>query len=142
MLDTDLYREMQSVLRPLVPLYAQNARLLNEADVLLLAGTDVGIPTLIPGLSLHEELELLVEAGLTPLEVLRTATINPARVLGQTESLGSIEVGKLADLVLLDANPLTDIRNTQRIRAVIADGRLYRRADLDALTTRARRKAR
>jgi imidazolonepropionase-like amidohydrolase len=136
MLDTDLYREMQSVLRPLVPLYAENARLLNEAGVLLLAGTDVGIPTLIPGLSLHEELELLVEAGLTPLEALRTATINPARVLGQTESLGSIEVGKLADLVLLDANPLTDIRNTPRIRAVIADGRLYRRADLDALTSR------
>jgi imidazolonepropionase-like amidohydrolase len=142
MLETDLFPEMQSVLGPLVPLYAENARLLNEAGVLLLAGTDVGIPTLIPGLSLHEELELLVGAGLTPLEVLRTATINPARVLGQTDSLGSIDVGKLADLVLLDANPLADIRNTQRIRAVIADGRLYRRPDLDELLTRARRKAR
>jgi imidazolonepropionase-like amidohydrolase len=133
MLDTDVYQEMQSVLRPLVPLYSANARLLNEAGVLLLAATDVGIPALIPGISLHEELELLVEAGLTPLEVLRTATLNPARVLGQADSLGSIEVGKLADLVLLDANPLADIRNTQRIRAVVADGQLYRRADLDRL---------
>ena len=133
MLSTDLYREMQSVLRPLVPLYSENARLLNEAGVVLLAGTDVGIPALIPGISLHEELELLVEAGLTPPEALRTATINPARVLGLADSLGSVEVGKLADLVLLDADPLADIRNTQRIRAVIADGRLYRRADLDRL---------
>ncbi|MGH8236795.1 MAG: amidohydrolase family protein [Steroidobacteraceae bacterium] len=133
MLDTDLYKEMQSVLRPLVPLYAENARLLNRAGVMLLAGTDVGIPALIPGISLHEELELLVDAGLTPLEVLRTATLNPARVLGLADSLGSIEVGKLADLVLLDANPLADIRNTQRIRAVVADGRLHRRAELDRL---------
>jgi imidazolonepropionase-like amidohydrolase len=133
MLGTDLYREMQSVLGPLVPLYSENARLLNEAGVLLLAGTDVGIPALIPGISLHEELELLVEAGMTPLEALRTATINPARVLDLADSLGSVEVGKLADLVLLDADPLADIRNTQRIRAVVADGRLYRRADLDRL---------
>jgi imidazolonepropionase-like amidohydrolase len=133
MLGTDLYREMQSVLGPLVPLYSENARLLNEAGVLLLAGTDVGIPALIPGISLHEELQLLVEAGLTPLQALRTATINPARVLGRTGSLGSIEVGKLADLVLLEADPLADIRNTQQIRAVVADGRLYRRADLDRL---------
>jgi imidazolonepropionase-like amidohydrolase len=130
---TDLYQEMQSVLRPLVALYSQNARLLNEADVLLLAGTDVGLPALIPGISLHEELELLVEAALTPLQALQTATINPARVLGQADSLGSIEVGKLADVVLLGADPLADIRNTQRIRAVVADGRLYRRADLDRL---------
>lgn len=135
MLATDLYQQMQSVLGPMVPLYSENAQLLNEAGVSLLAGTDVGIPALIPGISLHEELELLAEAGLTPLQVLRTATINPARVLGLADSLGSVEVGKLADLVLLEANPLADIRNTQRIRAVVADGRLYRRADLDRLLT-------
>lgn len=133
MLETEIYAEMQAVLGPLVPLYSENARLLNEAGVLLLAGTDVGIPAVIPGISLHEELELLVEAGLTPLQALRTATLNPARVLGQAEALGSIDAGKLADLVLLDANPLADIRNTQRIRAVVADGRVYRRADLDRL---------
>jgi imidazolonepropionase-like amidohydrolase len=106
---------------------------LNEAGVVLLAATDVGIPMLVPGISLHEELVLLVEAGLTPLEALRAATLNPARVLGSADSLGTIEAGKLADLVLLDANPLADIGNTQRIRAVVADGRVYRRADLERL---------
>jgi imidazolonepropionase-like amidohydrolase len=99
----------------------------------LLAATDVGVPLQIPGLSLHRELMRLVEAGLTPLEALQAATINPARVLGMTDSLGTVEPGKLADLVLLDVNPLEDISGTQRIRAVIADGRLYRRADLDRL---------
>ncbi len=133
MVDTEVYAEMQAVLGPLVSLYSENAHLLNEAGVLLLAGTDVGIPALIPGISLHEELELLVGAGLTPLQALRTATLNPARVLGRADTLGSIEVGKLADLVVLDANPLADIRNTQQIRAVIADGRVYRREDLDRL---------
>jgi imidazolonepropionase-like amidohydrolase len=82
---------------------------------------------------LHEELVRLVEAGLTPLEALQAATLNPARVLKMADALGSIEPGKLADLVLLDRNPLEDIRNTQKIRAVVADGRLYRRADLDQL---------
>ena len=133
MLDSPMYQELRSVLGPIVPLQAENARLLKQSEVLLLAGTDVGIPAVIPGISLHEELVLLVQAGLTPLEALRTATLNPARVLGRTDSLGSIDVGKLADLVLLDANPLADIANTQRIRAVVADGRLYRRSDLNRL---------
>jgi imidazolonepropionase-like amidohydrolase len=92
---------------------------------------------LVPGLSLHEELALLVEAGLTPLEAVRTATVNPAKVLGMADSLGTIEADKLADLVLLDANPLADIANTWRIRAVVANGRLYRRADLDRLLAEA-----
>lgn len=136
-LGSERYRELQSVLRPMVPLYSENARLLHEAGVVLLAGSDVGIPAVVPGISLHEELVLLVEAGLTPLEALRTATLNPARVLGRSDSLGSIEAGKLADLVLLDADPLAAIANTQRIRAVVADGRLYRRADLDRLLSEA-----
>jgi imidazolonepropionase-like amidohydrolase len=106
---------------------------LNKAGVVLLAATDVGVPFQVPGISLHVELERLVEAGLSPLEALRAATLNPARVLEMTDSLGSIEPGKLADLVLLEANPLEDIRNTQKIHAVVADGRLYRRADLDKL---------
>jgi len=131
--DSVATREFQSILRPIVPLELENVRLLNEAGVLLLAATDVGVPLQVPGISLHVELERLVEAGLSPLEALRTATLNPARVLEMADSLGSIEPGKLADLVLLDANPLEDIRNTQKIRAVVADGRLYRRADLDQL---------
>lgn len=126
-------RTIQSILGSLVPLQSENTRLLHQAGVLLLAATDVGIPMLVPGVSLHEELGLLVEAGLTPLDALRTATINPAKVLGKLDSMGTIEVGKLADFVLLDANPLADIANTQRIRAVVADGRLYRRSDLDRL---------
>jgi imidazolonepropionase-like amidohydrolase len=125
--------EFQSILRPIVPLELENVRLLKEAGVVLLAGSDVGVPLQVPGVSLHVELGRLVEAGLTPLEALQTATLNPARVLGMADSLGTVEPGKLADLVLLDANPLEDIRNTQKILAVVADGRLSRRADLDQL---------
>jgi imidazolonepropionase-like amidohydrolase len=132
-LSSESGRNLQAILRPIVPRQAENARLLNEAGVLLLAATDVGIPMLVPGLSLHQELVLLTEAGLTPLEALRTATLNPARVLGLADSLGTVETGKVADLLLLDADPLANIANTQRIRAVVANGRLLRRADLDRL---------
>ena len=132
-LKSETTRELQSILRPIPPLELQNVRLANEAGVVLLAATDVDIPLGVPGLSLHEELARLVEAGLTPLAALQAATRNPARVLGLADSLGSVEPGQLADLVLLDANPLEDIRNTQRIRAVVADGRLYRRDSLDRL---------
>jgi imidazolonepropionase-like amidohydrolase len=131
--DSAAAREMQSILRPIVPLELENVRLLKEAGVLLLAATDVGVPLQVPGIGLHEELERLVEASLSPLEALQTATLNPARVLKMDSALGTIETGKLADLVLLDANPLQDIRNTRKLRAVVADGRLYRRDDLDQL---------
>jgi amidohydrolase family protein len=132
-LDSEIGRTIRSILSPIVPLQAENVRLLHDAGVVLLAATDVGIPMLVPGLSLHEELVMLVQAGLTPSEALRTATVNPAKVLGMADSLGTIEVGKLADLVLLEANPLADITNSRRIRAVVAGGRLFRRADLDRL---------
>jgi len=137
LLDSETTREFRSILRPIVPLELENVRLLNDAGVLLLAATDVGVPLQVPGISLHVELERLVEAGLSPLKALQAATHNPARVLRMADSLGSIEPGKLADLVLLDGNPLEDIRNTQKIRAVVADGRLYRRADLDRLLAEA-----
>jgi Amidohydrolase family len=133
LLKSETTRELQSILRPIPPLELENVRLANKAGVVLLAATDVDIPMGVPGLSLHEELVRLVEAGLTPLAALQAATLNPARVLGLADSLGRIEPGKLADLVLLDADPLEDIRNTQKIRAVVADGQLYRRADLDRL---------
>jgi hypothetical protein len=132
-MESEIGRTVRSILSPIVPLQADNVRLLHETGVVLLAATDVGIPMLVPGLSLHEELVLLVQAGLTPSEALQTATVNPARVLGMADSLGTIEAGKLADLVVLDANPLTDIANTRRIRVVVAGGRLYRRANLDRL---------
>jgi imidazolonepropionase-like amidohydrolase len=133
LLESETAAQLQSILRPVPSLELENVRLANQAGVTLLAATDVDFPLGIPGFSLHEELVRLVEAGLTPLQSLQAATLNPARVLGLADSLGTIEPGKLADLVLLDANPLDDIRNTQQIRAVVADGQLYRRADLDRL---------
>ena len=98
---------------------------LQKAGVGLLAGTDAPRAFIYPGFSLHDELALLVQVGLTPLEALRTATYNPAVYLGALDSLGTVGQGKVADLVLLDADPLLDIRNTRRISAVIANGRLF-----------------
>jgi hypothetical protein len=97
-------------------------RVLHRAGVGILAGTDGPGSCLLPGSSLHEELENLVRAGLSPLDALRTATLEPARFMGLADSLGTIERGKVADLVLLDANPLRDIRNTRLVAGVVADG--------------------
>jgi imidazolonepropionase-like amidohydrolase len=108
-------------------------RELRDAGVRLLAGTDTPQPFIYPGFSLHDELALLVKSGLTPLEALRTATYNPAEYLNALDSLGTIAPGKIADLVVLDANPLESIQNTRRIAAVVANGRLFERADLDSL---------
>jgi imidazolonepropionase-like amidohydrolase len=104
-----------------------------RAGVPMMAGTDVLNPYCLPGFSLHDELAYLVQAGVTPLDAIRMATLNPARFLGATDSLGTVAPSKVADLVLLDADPLLDIRNTARINAVVANGRLYDRAALDAL---------
>ncbi|MGH9795589.1 MAG: amidohydrolase family protein [Candidatus Acidiferrales bacterium] len=116
-------------------------RRMNEMGVPFLAGTDVGNPYIFPGFSLHDELALLVEAGFTPMQALQAATRNPAQFLGVSDSLGTIEAGKVADLVLLDANPLKNIRNTQKIRAVIVNGRYLDRAALDKLLAEARARA-
>jgi cytosine/adenosine deaminase-related metal-dependent hydrolase len=111
----------------------------HRAGVPILAGTDAPMPRVYPGGSLHDELALLVDAGLSPLDALRAATLGPARFLGLAATTGSIAVGKRADLVLLDADPTRDIRNTQRIAAVVLDGRLLPRAALDALIADAAR---
>jgi imidazolonepropionase-like amidohydrolase len=111
---------------------------LQRAGVPILAGTDCPNAYVYPGFSLHAELGLLVRAGLSPAEALRTATINPARFLGMTDSLGSLAPGHVADLVLLDANPLDDIANTRRIRAVIQAGRVWNRSALDRLLANAK----
>lgn len=103
----------------------------HEGGVLLTAGTDVTHPWVIPGESLHQELELLVEAGIPPAAVLRIATRNGAEALGLLEEFGTIERGKRADLVLLMADPLTDISNTRRIVWVMRGGERYRPQDLD-----------
>lgn len=106
---------------------------LHRAGVGILAGSDVLNPYCFPGFSLHDELEWLVKAGLHPLAALQTATRNAAVFMGREKDLGTIEAGKLADLVLLDADPTLDIRNTRRIAAVVAAGRLYPRQELDRL---------
>ena len=106
-------------------------RKLHAAHVGFLAGTDTpaGVD-LIPGASLHLELQRFVAAGFTPLEALQTATLNPARFLNRAQDFGSVQAGRLADLVLLSANPLTDIANTQRIVGVLADGQYLSQQDL------------
>ena len=92
-----------------------DVRAMHGMGVKIVAGTDAAAPNVYPGFSLHEELEMLVkEGGLTPMEAIQSATLEPARMMGLEKDLGTIAPGKLADLVLLDANPLQDIRNTKR----------------------------
>ena len=109
--------------------------MMHRAGVEFLAGTDVSNPYCFPGFSLHDELALLVQAGLSPMEALQSATLNPARFLGKEKELGTVEKGKIADLVLLEANPLEDIRNTTKINSVVLNGRLLERKALDQLLT-------
>jgi hypothetical protein len=115
---------------------------MHRAGVRILAGTDAPLRNSPPGFGLHEELRLLVQGGLSPLDALRAATIEPERYFEATDSLGSVAAGRVADMVLLDANPLTDIRNTRRVAAVLARGRLIdaaaRGAILRALEASAR----
>ena len=130
--------EFAAKLAALYTIHADLVGQINRAGVSMLAGSDCPNPYVYPGFSLHDELGLLVHAGLTPAEALRTATINPARFLGLTDSLGVLATGKVADLVFLDGNPLQDIANTKRIRAVIQGGHLLDRRALDALLARAK----
>jgi imidazolonepropionase-like amidohydrolase len=116
---------------------------LHQAGVSFMAGTDTAPGVYImPGFSLHDELANFVEAGFTPMESLQTATSNPAKFLGMEASLGAIEPGRIADLVLLSANPLEDIHNTQKISAVIAHGRVLDRPALDAILAKVEAAAR
>ncbi len=120
---------------------AANLRIVGEmkrAGVPILAGTDVQ-PV---GFTLHDELELLVAAGLSPLQALQAATIDPARYMSREDEMGTVGVGKIADLVLLEADPLVEIRNTQKINAVVLGGRLLARPDLDKLLAQASAAAR
>jgi imidazolonepropionase-like amidohydrolase len=106
---------------------------MERAGVEILAGTDTLNPYCYPGFSLHDELGFLVESGLTPMEALQAATLNAARFMGREKELGTIEPNRLADMVLLDANPLQDIHNTTKIHAVFVNGRLFGRSALDKL---------
>jgi imidazolonepropionase-like amidohydrolase len=126
------FNNPQSVLR-----FEQNYRLLErlvkgfrDAGVRMLAGTDTPIPSVVPGFSLHDELADLVAAGLTPYEALRTATANAAEFLGTLEQTGTVAVGKRADLVLIEGNPLNDIRNTTNCAGVMVGGRWLPKTEL------------
>jgi imidazolonepropionase-like amidohydrolase len=121
----------------------RNLKRLKSLGVQILTGTDPAIPTAIPGFAMHDELAELVRlADMTPHEALAAATIGPARFLRVADSLGTVAPGNVADLVLLDADPLADINNVRRIHAVIANGRLLDRATLDRLLAVVERDAR
>lgn len=111
----------------------QLAKKMLQAGVHFMAGSDGPDPYVFPGFSLHDELELLVKSGFTPAQALEAATANPAIFMEKTDKYGSIEKGHAADMVLLEANPLEDIRNTRKISAVVFEGKYYPREELDKM---------
>ena len=115
---------------------------MSKAGVPMMAGTDAMNPFCFPGFSLHDELALLVDSGVTPLAALQMATINPAAFLGKTNALGTIEAGKTANLVLLRADPLADIHNTTQIDAVWLQGAYFNHEDLAQLLEEVKKSAR
>jgi len=106
---------------------------MHRAGVEFLAGTDTGNPYCFPGFGLHDELAWLVRAGFSPVQALQAATLNPARFMGREQELGTVAPGKLADLVLLDANPLADIANTRKLAGVVFAGQFYPKSSLDEM---------
>ena len=126
--------ERRAALERAWPVVLKHLREMREAGVRIMAGSDLAVLNVFPGLSLHEELRLLVDSvGMSPMEALASATRKPAEWLGLSDSVGTIEVGKQADLVLLDADPLRNISNTRGIAAVVLRGTLLQRQDLAAL---------
>jgi hypothetical protein len=112
----------------------KHTREMREAGVRLMVGTDAAVLNVFPGASVHDELRLFVDSlGMSPLEAIESATRKPAEWLGLADSVGTIATGKVADLVLLDADPLADITNTRRIAAVVLRGTLFQQRDLTAL---------
>jgi imidazolonepropionase-like amidohydrolase len=121
--------------RETYPMQLQLARRLAQAGVRMMTGTDGGWLS-APGLTLHEEFGQLADAGFSPLEILRMTTTNVANYLGRRDSMGTVEPGRNADLVILDANPLDSVANLSRIAGVVRAGRHHPRHELDALRDR------
>jgi imidazolonepropionase-like amidohydrolase len=130
----DMDTDPLPVRKRFVRMELEMTRAMFEAGVPFMAGTDTAAGVhVFPGFSLHEELALFVKAGLTPMQALQTATLNPAKFLHRESDMGTVEKNKVADLVLLDANPLDDIENTRKIRGVVLAGRYFSRVDLDLM---------
>ncbi len=115
---------------------------MNQAGIPLMVGTDLLVPGILPGYSVHEEMAIWQEAGIPPADVLRSATLVPARFMGLDRRLGSVTQGKAASVVLVGANPLDDIRHAERVTGVFLRGRYFDRNDLDQLLEQAKAIAR
>src|SRR5262245_17718335 len=113
-----------------LPTLRANLKMVNDAGILIVAGTDTGLSGVFPGVASHLELILHAEAGLRTADIIKAATINAARMIGREKDLGTIEEGKVADLLILDANPLDDIRNIKQIHRVIKGGTMFEPAEL------------
>ena len=152
----DSVRDAWALQRPATPARSEEARnaalatykqqealvlSMQRAGIRIMTGTDAGDAYRYAGSSLHDEMRLLVRAGLTPLQAIRASTITPATYLGAADSLGTVAPGKLADLVILDADPLADIENTRKITHVIRGGRVLERSELDSMMQQARQVA-
>jgi imidazolonepropionase-like amidohydrolase len=118
--------------------WAQMVYQMYKAGIPLMVGTDLILPGIIPGFSVHEEMAIWQEAGIAPVDVLRSATIVPSQFMGLGERLGSVSEGKTASMVLVRANPLEDIRNAQQIESVFQRGQYFSRTDLDRLLDEAK----
>jgi imidazolonepropionase-like amidohydrolase len=123
------YDQQKTFFEAILPLVGQ----MSDRGVRFLAGTDFPNPFCFPGFSLHDELALMVEGGMEPLTALQTATLNPAIFMKKTDRYGSVDPGKVASLLLLDHNPLVDIRHSQAIHAVVLRGKVFERPALDQL---------
>jgi imidazolonepropionase-like amidohydrolase len=121
--------------------WARMVKGLHEAGVPLMVGTDLITPGIIPGYSVHEEMEIWQDAGIPPADVLRSATLVPVRFMGLADRLGTVAEGKAASLVLVKGNPLADVRNTRLIDGVFLRGKYYDRAELDRLLREAKNAA-
>jgi Amidohydrolase family len=127
----DYWKHQEPIFPPeFLKSFGAAAKFLADKNVLILAGTDVNNPFCVPGFGLQQELINLHQAGLSNLQVIQTATINPARFLYMDNVLGTVTEGKLADLLILDDNPLNDISNSQKIYAVIVNGRYLSHSDI------------
>ena len=128
---SDRLDEMRTLHKYLVELQKLMVSEFYKAGVPMMAGTDATLPFVIEGFSLHDELQRLVDAGFTPFDALKSATVTPAEFLEINDKVGTVAVGKNADLVLLDGNPLADIKNTRKISGVFARGKWFSKVEIN-----------